>query len=179
VVRNFCKAFSWEALKGRFSQKPLYLAPKPGELLRPPVYFLRGEKIRGFETSYIMRDNIMPSGAKTDVEIILGQGILFRCLDWGNSGCHPAIKQFFDLEKQSKTRRLPTLDELNRFNEICRRCRKAYLEIYKKECPACGSSYIVEGFVTRPNNNADERPHVIYPYYCTACGKYLFSGVEL
>ncbi len=125
----------------------------------------------------------MPSRAKTDIERILDQGLLFHCFNWGDSGCRPAIKEFFDFERpkvsQTKTRRLPTFDELDKFNEICRKCPKASLEINKKECPVCGSHHVVEGFAHDPDNNDDERPPVLYQYYCVDCGKQLFSGLEL
>jgi hypothetical protein len=125
----------------------------------------------------------MRSDAKGDVEIPLNQSLIFRCLNWGDPGCHPKIKEFFELEEtkshQDDTRRLPTLEELTKFNDICRRCPKAYLEIHKKECPACGSDHVVTGFAHQLGNNAHFKTHVLYPYYCAACRKHLFSGAEL
>jgi len=108
---------------------------------------------------------------------------MFQCLNWGDSGCHPEIVEFSNPQEtkrlQDDTRRLPTPDELKTLNEICRQCPKAYLEIHKKECPACGSNQIVEGFAPRLGNDNFKAPHVLHPYYCVACGKYLFSGEKL
>lgn len=125
----------------------------------------------------------MPQNTKDDVEIILHQCLMFQCLNWGDSGCHPEIVEFFDHEKtkepQDDTRRLPTLDELKKLNDICKQCPKAFFEIHKKECPVCGSNQIVAGFAPRLGNNNFKTPHVLHPYYCVSCGKYLFSGVKL
>jgi hypothetical protein len=130
-----------------------------------------------------MAANLMLSDGKADIEIALNQGLMFHCLNWGDPGCHPKIKEFFDLEKtksrEDDTRRLPTLDELKKFNEICRQCPKAYLEIHKKECSACGSNKVVTGFAPQLSNNAHNRPPILYPCYCADCGKYLFLGIEL
>ncbi|MDH7511974.1 MAG: hypothetical protein QHH14_03385 [Clostridiales bacterium] len=141
------------------------------------------EKIPGHQTSYLNKDKFMLPNEKDEMKNILNQGLMFQCLNWGDSGCRPEIVKFFDFEKTKRpeddSRRLPTLNELEKLNEACKQCPKAYLEIHKKECPACGSHQIVAGFAPRLGTNNFKTPHVIHPYYCVACGKYLFSGIKL
>ena len=119
---------------------------------------------------------------KDEIDVILNQGLMFHCLNWGEPGCRPEIAEFFDLHKtrlpKDETRRLPTIDELIKLNEVCKQCPKAYLEIKKKECSACGSNKIVDGFTPNFNPHATKKPRLLYSYYCVSCGKYLFSGVK-
>jgi|GEM_PF-2027982 len=125
----------------------------------------------------------MLSHKKDETEAVLNQGLMFHCLNWGEPGCRPEILEFFDSKKTCRgdqdTVRLPTVEELKKLNDMCRVCHKAYLEIYKKECPACGSDKIVEGFAPNFNDRAGRKPRFLYPYYCVACGKYLFSADKL
>lgn len=125
----------------------------------------------------------MLSKTQDPVETTISQGLMFRCLNWAEPGCQPGIVEFFDSRPASRakeeTRRLPGPHELPALNDICRHCSKAYLEIDKKECPACGSTKIVEGFAPNFNHRSARRPQLLHSYYCVGCGKYLFSGNKL
>jgi hypothetical protein len=187
VAWNLYNAINWEALQGRVLSSPYIWFPKienPWSLL---LIYKRGlfKFMRNFQDQkrLIITGNYMHSTMKDDTDLILNQGLMFQCLNWGDSGCHPEIIEFFDFKKikgpKDETRRLPNLDEIKKFNEICKQCPKAYLEIHKKECPACGSNNIVAGFAPRLGDNNFKTPHILHPYYCVACGKYLFSGIGL
>lgn len=125
----------------------------------------------------------MLSPKKDETEAVLNQGLMFHCLNWGETGCCPEIVEFFDSKKTNcgsqDTVRLPTLGELAKLNDTCRLCPRAYLEINKKGCPVCGSNKIVEGFAPNFNTQAGRKPRFLYPYYCVACGKHLFSTEKL
>jgi hypothetical protein len=118
-------------------------------------------------------------------EEAFAQGLMFRCLNWGDFVCRADVKEFVGLKEKAKqeddTRRLPSPRKLRRLNHICRDCQDACLEIFERACPSCGNRQIISDYIVSENSTACKASQVcnIYLYKCPGCGKSLFSGEEL
>jgi hypothetical protein len=118
-------------------------------------------------------------------EEILDQGLMFRCLNWGDFVCQADVKEFVGLKEKGRwgedTQCLPTPDKLKRLNDICKYCLDACFEIFERACPSCGNRQIISDYIVSENSAAYKASQVcnLYLYKCPECGKSLFSGKEL
>jgi 16S rRNA U1498 N3-methylase RsmE len=115
-------------------------------------------------------------------EEIADRCLIFRCLNWDGDNFRPQVRAFTEItdaaRRQGATRRLPTIDELDRLNMVCKHCPNAFFEINERKCPACGSEQVASALVAI-SRDAVETTVIIYPYICGPCGKNLFSGKKL
>jgi hypothetical protein len=123
------------------------------------------------------------SSGQMKSEEILDLSLMFRCLHWGDFVCQQEIKDFIDAKETGgqgeNTRRLPTFDELERLNGICKACPGAMFEIYERTCPSCGNIQIISDCAAGDNFVDFRKPQVCYLYKCSDCGTPLFSGKPL
>jgi hypothetical protein len=109
----------------------------------------------------------------------LEQGLMFRCLNWGDDLCLSGIKELAEEPRGKRppaaggVGRLP-IKEIPRLNAICAGCRESFFRIEKRECPICGSS----GAETVLEKDLASPPF-LFVYKCRDCGRLLFSDAAL
>jgi hypothetical protein len=110
---------------------------------------------------------------------ILQQGLMFRCLNWGDEQCSSGVKEFAEKPRVKKPGRALAvryfpIKEIPRLNSICNGCREGFFRIENRECLICGSSR-VETVLDKDFAS----PPLLFVYKCRDCGRLLFSDAEL
>ncbi len=111
------------------------------------------------------------------------EALMFRCRRCGDSVCDPVVREFVWAEARKDTDEdtwaLPSDDQVNNLNEVCKRCSKGLFSIAERECPACGSREIEPLLIMIAERDFPPTANTVFPYRCMACGKALFSFKEL
>ncbi|MGD8535982.1 MAG: hypothetical protein PVF66_09045 [Candidatus Aminicenantes bacterium] len=61
------------------------------------------------------------------------------CGNWGAWGCHPVVSEFKRLPKRKSSPSVQTREELEKLDEICKKCKSSYFIVKEETCPVCNS----------------------------------------
>lgn len=61
------------------------------------------------------------------------------CGNWGTWGCHPDVREFKHLSERKNIPLAQTAEELEKLDEICKKCKSSYFIIKEETCPICNS----------------------------------------
>ncbi len=61
------------------------------------------------------------------------------CGNWGTWGCHPYVREFKHLTERKSIPLAQTGEELEKLDEICKKCKSSYFKVKEERCPICNS----------------------------------------
>lgn len=64
-------------------------------------------------------------------------GLAHICGNWGTWGCHPDVREFKHLTEQKNIPQAQTGEELEKLDEMCRKCKSSYFIVKEETCPVC------------------------------------------
>jgi len=61
------------------------------------------------------------------------------CGNWGTWGCHPVVREFKHLTERKSVPLAQTGEQLEKLDEICKKCKSSYFIVKEETCPICDS----------------------------------------
>ena len=66
-------------------------------------------------------------------------GLANICGNWGTWGCHPNVREFKRIKERKNIPHAQTEEELEKLDEMCKKCKSSYFIVREEMCPVCNS----------------------------------------